>query len=60
MVKIYNTYKLAASEGSSTLASQKLIIAHSTANPNTSAKNNAAYEKRTWNSTMRACVLSLL
>lgn len=49
MVKIYNTYKLAAREGSSTLASQKLIIAHSTANPNTSAKNNAAYEKRTWN-----------
>lgn len=50
MLKINKTYALADNEGSSSLVTQgKMVIAHSTANPNTSAKNNAAYEKRTYN-----------
>ena len=49
MLKINKQYALADNEGSSNYAQGKLIIAHSTANPNTSAKNNAAYEKRTYN-----------
>lgn len=50
--KIYfnKPYALSANEGSSTKVTKgSMIIAHSTANPNTSAKNNAMYEKRTWN-----------
>lgn len=39
---------MSASEGSSQKAERRIIVFHSTANPNTSAKNNAAYEKRTW------------
>lgn len=51
MLPIKKTYALGDSEGSSTyVTGGRLIIAHSTANPNTSAKNNAAYEKRTFNS----------
>ena len=49
MLKINKQYALADNEGSSDYAQGRLIIAHSTANPNTSAKNNAAYEKRTYN-----------
>lgn len=50
MLKINKTYALAENEGSSSWVTKgKMIIAHSTANPNTSAKNNAAYEKRTYN-----------
>lgn len=51
MLKFNKTYALNDNEGSSTLVTRgTMIIAHSTANPNTSAKNNAAYEKRTFNS----------
>lgn len=40
---------LSANEGSSTKVTKgSMIIAHSTANPDTKAKNNALYEKRTW------------
>ena len=50
MLNINKTYALADNEGSSSLVTRgTMIIAHSTANPNTSAKNNAAYEKRTYN-----------
>lgn len=50
MLKFNKTYSLNDNEGSSTLVTRgTMIIAHSTANPNTSAKNNAAYEKRTFN-----------
>lgn len=50
MLNINKTYALAENEGSSSWVTQgKMVIAHSTANPNTSAKNNAAYEKRTYN-----------
>ncbi|ATO43419.1 peptidoglycan recognition protein family protein [Loigolactobacillus coryniformis] len=48
--KIDNTYKLSASEGASQKASSAIAVFHSTANLDTSAKNNAAFEKRTWNS----------
>lgn len=51
MLKFNKTYALNDNEGSSTWVTRgTIIIAHSTANPNTSAKNNAAYEKRTFNS----------
>lgn len=50
MLPINKAYALSKNEGSSTyVTGGKLIIAHSTANPNTSARNNAAYEKRTFN-----------
>lgn len=50
MLKFNKTYALNDNEGSSTWVTRgTMIIAHSTANPNTSAKNNAAYEKRTFN-----------
>ncbi len=45
-----NTYALGANEGSSQRTTGKMIVFHSTANLDTSAKNNAAFEKRTWNS----------
>lgn len=50
MPNINKSCALGANEGSSTWVTQgKMIIAHSTANPNASAKNNAMYEKRTFN-----------
>lgn len=49
-ISINKSCALGDSEGSSTRVTKgSMIIAHSTANPNTSAKNNAIYEKRTWN-----------
>ncbi|WP_333604235.1 peptidoglycan recognition family protein [Lactobacillus acetotolerans] len=48
--KIDNTYKLSASEGAPQKASGAIAVFHSTANLDTSAANNAAFEKRTWNS----------
>ena len=48
MLKFDKTYALADNEGSPDRAQGSMVIAHSTANPNTSAKNNAAYEKRTF------------
>lgn len=42
-------YALGANEGSSQAATGKMIVFHSTANIDTSAANNAAYEKREWN-----------
>ena len=51
MPNINKSCALGANEGSSTWVTKgSMIIAHSTANPNTSAKNNAIYEKRTYNS----------
>lgn len=46
--KLYKTYALGANEGSGHKATQKIAFIHSTANVGASAKNNAAYEKRTW------------
>lgn len=49
-ISINKSCALSENEGSSSWVSKgTMIIAHSTANPNTSAKNNAIYEKRTWN-----------
>lgn len=48
--KIDNTYKLSASEGAPQKTSGAIAVFHSTANLDTSAANNAAFEKRTWNS----------
>lgn len=45
-----NTYALGTYEGSSQPTTGKMIVAHSTANVDASAANNAAFEKRTWNS----------
>ena len=47
---INNTYALGANEGSSQRTTGKMIVFHSTANLDASAKNNAAFEKRTWSS----------
>lgn len=47
---LYSTYALAANEGSSQRTTGKMIVFHSTANLDASAKNNAAFEKRTWSS----------
>ncbi|USS86510.1 N-acetylmuramoyl-L-alanine amidase [Fructilactobacillus cliffordii] len=44
------TYSLGAGEGSSQPTANKTIIAHETGVPNASAQNNAAFEKRTWDS----------
>lgn len=50
MPNINKSCALGANEGSSTWVTKgSMIIAHSTANPNTSAKANAIYEKRTFN-----------
>ncbi|WP_137597482.1 N-acetylmuramoyl-L-alanine amidase [Paucilactobacillus kaifaensis] len=46
---IDKTYALASKEGASQKASNNYLILHSTANLGASAKNNASYEKRTWN-----------
>jgi len=46
---IDKSFALASKEGASQKASNKYLILHSTANVGASAKNNAAYEKRTWN-----------
>jgi len=46
---IDKSFALASKEGASKKASNKYLILHSTANVGASAKNNAAYEKRTWN-----------
>ena len=46
--KLYKTYALGANEGSTHKATSKIAFIHSTANVGASAKNNAAYEKRTW------------
>lgn len=43
-------YVLGANEGSSQRTTGKMIVFHSTANIGASAANNAAFEKRTWNS----------
>lgn len=45
-----STYALGANEGSSQRTTGKMIVFHSTANLDASAKNNAAFEKRTWSS----------
>ncbi len=45
-----NTYALGTYEGSSQPTTGKMIVAHSTANIDASAANNAAFEKRTWSS----------
>ena len=47
---INNMYALGANEGSSQRTTGKMIVFHSTANLDASAKNNAAFEKRTWSS----------
>lgn len=49
MLKFNKTFALADSEGSPDRAQGSMVIAHSTANPDTTARNNAAYEKRTYN-----------
>lgn len=43
-------YALASSEGDARATTGKMIVFHSTANLDASAKNNAAFEKRTWSS----------
>lgn len=43
-------YALASAEGDARATTGKMIVLHSTANLNASAANNAAFEKRTWNS----------
>lgn len=46
---INNTFALASNEGSNNYVNGDLVVAHSTANMNASAYNNAHYEKNTWN-----------
>ncbi|AYM03552.1 N-acetylmuramoyl-L-alanine amidase [Levilactobacillus brevis] len=46
--KLDKTYTLGANEGASQRAGGKIAFIHSTANVGASAKNNAAFEKRTW------------
>lgn len=43
-------YALASAEGDARRTTGKMIVLHSTANLNAPAANNAAFEKRTWNS----------
>lgn len=47
--KVDNTFALSSNEGSDQYINGDLIGAHSTANMNASAYNNAHYEKNTWN-----------
>jgi len=48
--KINKSYALSANQGASQKTTGKMIVVHSTANLGASAKNNAAFEKRTWSS----------